>query len=391
MLVLVLLGTSTLSVSVARADTTDCTGLNTIPTGNPLYDVENSNAPGGSGCLTVTSNGTGAYRVDSTAFNPSAPQAPAQQFIGYKAIYTGCKFGVCLEPQYPALASSLVSEPTNWAFNFNAATGMKDAVYDMYFNTKPVEHAVPDGAELMVWLNHTSNLQLQGAGTLPDVTIENQLWHVSSVVKTTALGTWNRIVFELANPTTNVTGLDMAPFIKQAESYGVISPNWYQQALEAGFEIWTAAIHRYRRRRSRRPRRRSPARPRPAVAAEPAAVAALAAWRHRRRRWRHYRQGSHQADDHPVTPGLLGHLLEAQVHRASADRRSLGERVRLCVRQRQGQARHGQGGSRAEGPRATQEDHDHGKDAPRHRLQGNADRPDDRVVDVHRTRRRQLG
>jgi Glycosyl hydrolase family 12 len=238
-LTLLLVLTTALGVSAARADTTDCTGLNTIPTGNPLYNVENSNAPGGSACVTVTSNGTGAYRVGSTSFNSSAPEAPAQQFIGYKAIYTGCKFGPCLEPQYPALASSIISEPTNWSFSFNA-TGMKDAVYDMYFNTTTGEPAVPTGAELMVWLNHTSNLQLQGAGTLPDVTIENQVWHVSSVLKTTPLGSWNRIAFELANPTTSVTGLDMVPFIKQAESYGVISPNWYEQALEAGFEIWSS-------------------------------------------------------------------------------------------------------------------------------------------------------
>jgi uncharacterized membrane protein YgcG len=237
-LMLVMLGTTTLGVSAARADTQDCLGSNTIPTGSPLYNVENSNAPGGSACVNVSSAGTGAFQVLSASFNPAAPNAPAQQFIGFKAIYTGCKFGPCLEPQYPALASSIISEPTNWSFNFNPS-GMKDAVYDMYFNTTPTEQAVPTGAELMVWLNHTANLQLEGAGTLPDVTIENQLWHVSSVVKTTSLGSWNRIVFELATPTTSVTGLDMAPFIKQAESYGAISPNWYQQALEAGFEIWT--------------------------------------------------------------------------------------------------------------------------------------------------------
>jgi uncharacterized membrane protein YgcG len=238
-LMLLLLSTTALGVSTAHASTVDCTGLNTIATGNPLYNVENSNAPGGSACVNVSSAGTGAYQVLSTAFDPTAPEANKDApFIGYKAIYTGCKFGSCLEPQYPALASSIISEPTNWAFNFDT-TGMKDAVYDMYFNTTPTEQAVPTGAELMVWLNHTSNLQLQGAGTLPPVMIENQLWYVSSVVKTTSLGSWNRIVFERETPTTSATGLDMAPFIKQAESYGAISPNWYQQALEAGFEIWT--------------------------------------------------------------------------------------------------------------------------------------------------------
>jgi Glycosyl hydrolase family 12 len=237
-LALVLLGTTAVGVSTAHADATDCTGANVMSTGNPLYAVENSNSPGGSACLTVSSNGTNSYRVDSTSFNPNAPQAPAQPFVGYKAAFTGCKAGVCLEPQYPALASSIVSEPTNWSFNF-ASSGEYDAVYDMFFNTTPTQQGLPTGAELMVWLNHTSDLQLQGAGTLPDVTIEGQVWHVSSVVKTTSLGSWNRIVFERATPTTSVTGLDMAPFIQQAESYGAISPNWYEQDLEAGFEIWS--------------------------------------------------------------------------------------------------------------------------------------------------------
>jgi hypothetical protein len=240
-LVLVLLGTSTLGVSAAKADTTDCTGAGSISTGNPLYAVENSNAPGGSACLTASSNGLGSYRVDSTSFNPSAPQAPSQQFVGYKAIYTGCKHNVCLEPQYPALASSILSEPTNWSFNFNSS-GEYDAVYDMYFNTTPTQQPLPTGAELMVWLNHTSNLAIEDAGTEPNVTIEGQQWEVSSVLKTTSLGSWNRIIFSRINPTTSVSNLDMAPFIQAAEADGAVSPSWYEQDLEAGFEIWSGGV-----------------------------------------------------------------------------------------------------------------------------------------------------
>src|ERR1700712_2547714 len=114
-LTLALLSVTALGASAARAAVTqDCTGSGALSTGSPFYAVENSNAPGGSACVSVNSNATGAYRVDSTAFNASAPQAPAQPFVGYKAIYTGCKHGFCLEPQYPALASSILSEPTNW-------------------------------------------------------------------------------------------------------------------------------------------------------------------------------------------------------------------------------------------------------------------------------------
>jgi hypothetical protein len=227
-LTLLLLGTSAL-------------GADAISTGSPLYAVQNSNGPGGAACLTVSSNATGAFRVNSTSFHPNAPLAPAQPFIGFKAIYTGCRHGFCLEPHYPALASSITSEPTSWTYNWNtvAPGGMYDAVYDMNFTKTSVEQTLPTGAELEVWLNHTSNLKLEGAGTLPDVEIDGAFWHISVVYKKTPLGNWNRIAFERVDPTTSVTGLDMAPFIRRAESYGAISPNWYQQNLEAGFEIWS--------------------------------------------------------------------------------------------------------------------------------------------------------
>ena len=215
-----------------------------ITTVSPFYDVENSGSPGGSACITVSSTAE-AFHVDSTGFNPSAPGAPASPFVGYKAIYTGCKHGACLEPAYPALASAIESEPTSWTFssNFAQISGQFDAVYDAFFNTTPTQQDNPTGAELMVWLNYAGGAELGGT-ELPDVTIEGQTYHVWSEYKSVDGSSWTRIAFQRtsADLTTSVSNLDIAPFIQAAMADGAIEPGWYQQDLEAGFEIWQGGV-----------------------------------------------------------------------------------------------------------------------------------------------------
>jgi hypothetical protein len=216
-----------------------------LSTVSPFYDVENSGSPGGSACLTVSSTAE-AFHIVSTSFDPSAPSAPPSPFVGYKAIYTGCKHGACLEPAYPALASAIQSEPTNWTFssNFQQISGQFDAVYDAFFNTTATQQDNPTGAELMVWLNYTSGETNLGGTELPDVTIEGQTYHVWSAFKSVGSSNWTRIAFQRTSTdlTTSVSNLDMAPFIQAAMADGAIEPSWYQQDLEAGFEIWQGGV-----------------------------------------------------------------------------------------------------------------------------------------------------
>ena len=217
-----------------------------VATANPFYDVENTSSAGGTACLTVSSTAE-AFHVDSTNWNPSAPGADSSDpFIGFKAIYTGCKNGSCLEPGYPAVASSIVSEPTSWTFssNFSSISGQFDAIYDSFFNTTPTQQYLPTGAELMVWMNYTSGESALGGSQLPDTTIGGQTYHVWSAVKTAGARTWNRIAFQRTstNKTTSVSNLDMANFVQAAIADGAIQPGWYQQDLEAGFEIWSGGV-----------------------------------------------------------------------------------------------------------------------------------------------------
>jgi hypothetical protein len=234
--------------SASAAGGQSCTGGGNpvIATVNPLYNVENTNSPGGSACVTVSASAE-AFHVDSTSWNPAAPGADTTDpYIGFKAIYTGCKNKACLEPEYPALAGSVVSEPTSWTFssNFSQISGQFDAIYDAFFNTTPTQQYLPTGGELEVFLNYTSAESALGGTQLPDFTANGQTYHVWSVVKTAGARTWTRIAFQRTstNKTTSVSNLDMATFIQAAIADGAINPSWYQQDLEAGFEIWQGGV-----------------------------------------------------------------------------------------------------------------------------------------------------
>ena len=195
---------------------------------------------GGSTCLTAGSSGT-TFSVVSSAYSASANDGNVQfnDFTGYMAIFTGCKYGVCLEHNYPIEASLIRRELSSWSFDFSSS-GKYDATYDMFFNKTIAPGKVPTGGEVMIWLNH-HNVDL-GGPQLPDVTIGGIQWHVFSASRTTPTGNWNRIAFERVVPTSAVRDLDIALFIQAAMTDGAIAPDWYQQELEAGFEIWSGGV-----------------------------------------------------------------------------------------------------------------------------------------------------
>jgi cellulose 1,4-beta-cellobiosidase len=231
--------------SASAAGGVTCTGQENpiVTTQNPFYNVENFNSSGGSACLDVSSTAE-QFRVYNT-------RSSSGQYIGFKTIYTGCENGACLEPQYPALVSSIESEPTSWSFssNFSQINGQFDAIYDSFFNTTaflnnkaPTEPANPTGAELEIFMNYTSAEDSLGGQELPaPVTIEGEPYNVWIALKTVDGDSWTRIAFQRtsANLTTDVSNLDIEPFIQQAVADGAIQSDWYQQDLDAGFEIWS--------------------------------------------------------------------------------------------------------------------------------------------------------
>ncbi len=222
-----------LGTSTAAAAQTCANG--TYPTGNPAYQVRIADDPTGSACLTIGTTDS-SFTVNSTS--NTSPTSDALRYTGFYSAYTGCN-GPCYETNYEQPISSYQSLTASWSFNnFGAATpGKYDGVIDMFINTNTIQPvAQPSGAEVMVWLNH-QNIELTGP-QLPDQTIGGVAYHVFSVLKTTALGSWNRIAFERVTPVSSVSNLDLVPFLQAAEADGAVLPSWYLQYSTAGFEIW---------------------------------------------------------------------------------------------------------------------------------------------------------
>jgi hypothetical protein len=219
--------------ATANAAATCASG--SYPTGNPAYQVRIANDPTGSTCLTIGTTDS-SFTVNRTS--NSSPPTDASRYTGFDSVYTGCN-GPCFQANYERPVSSYQNILTSWSFsNFGAATpGKYDGVIDMFLNTNTTQPvAEPNGAEVMVWLNH-SNIELTGQ-QLPDQKIDRTKYHVFSVRNTTSLGGWNQIAFERVNPVSSVSNFDLVPFLQAAESDGAVLPNWYLQYTTAGFGIW---------------------------------------------------------------------------------------------------------------------------------------------------------
>ena len=120
---------------------------------------------------------------------------------------------------------------TSWT-TAQPGTGAYDVAYDIWFNRAPGTSGQPDGAELMIWLNHNGPVQPFG-----------------SRVSTAAIGgrsydvwfgkqAWNTISYSMVTGTTSVRDLDIGKFAADALRRGYIRKSWYLIDVEAGFELW---------------------------------------------------------------------------------------------------------------------------------------------------------
>jgi cellulose 1,4-beta-cellobiosidase len=120
---------------------------------------------------------------------------------------------------------------TSWA-TAQPGTGAYDVAYDIWFNRAAGTSGQPDGAELMIWLNHNGPVRPFG-----------------SHVATAAIGgrsydiwfgkqAWNTISYSMVTGTTSVRNLDIGKFTADALRRGYIKKSWDLIDVEAGFELW---------------------------------------------------------------------------------------------------------------------------------------------------------
>jgi hypothetical protein len=109
-----------------------------------------------------------------------------------------------------------------------------NAAYDIWFNQTSTLTSQPNGAEVMIWLNHQGVIQPFGS-RVATVAINGAQYEVW----TGNQSAWRIVSYVASSPVTAVTNLNLMPFFQDAVSRRSLDPSWWVIDIEFGFEIWT--------------------------------------------------------------------------------------------------------------------------------------------------------
>ena len=223
-----------LAAGSAQAAATSLTGTQSRPVAGGAYTVENDEW--GSGAPeAITTNGHAGFAVRNSSIDNATNAAPG----GYPSIYAGCHWGNCTHGglgAHPVPVTRLTvpgTVTTSWKTRQPGGSAAYDAAYDLWFNRTPAATGQPNGAELMVWLNHHGGVQPFGSkvGTVTIGGVSYQVWEGAQ--------SWgDTISYVMASPTTSVSNLDVGALAADAVRRGYIRTSWYLIDVEAGFELW---------------------------------------------------------------------------------------------------------------------------------------------------------
>jgi hypothetical protein len=178
-------------------------------------------------CISV--NGAG-FTVTRSEHNIATSGSPA----AYPSLFKGCHWTDCTTNSgMPIQVSQIQNATINWSVSL-PSSGTYNVTTEAWFKTNNTP-GQPDGAELMIWINHAGSVQ-PGGSQIGTVTINGTSWQVWYA----SIG-WNFITYKTTSPTTSVN-LDYKPFIQDAMSRGYIQNGWYMMDIEAGFEIWQGGV-----------------------------------------------------------------------------------------------------------------------------------------------------
>ena len=232
-----LLGTAAVTVLAAgsaHAATTPLSGMQSRPVAGGAYTLQNNEWGSGAPEIVAT-NGNVGFTVTNSSINNATNAAPG----GYPSIYAGCHWGNCTSGglgTHPVQITTLTSPgtvTTSWKTTQPGGSAAYDVAYDLWFNRMPAATGQPDGAELMVWLNHHGPIQPFGSqvGTATIGGVSYQVWEGGQP--------WgDTITYVMASPATSVRDLDVGALASDAVRRGYIRMSWYLIDVEAGFELW---------------------------------------------------------------------------------------------------------------------------------------------------------
>jgi hypothetical protein len=158
--------------------------------------------------------------------------------VAYPNIFVGCSWGICTSGSgLPLKVSAIKSLSTTWHTTMKSK-GTWSAGYDIWFDRHPSKSGQSGGAELMIWLNARGST----AGSWPVVKIDGVGWYLEHWVTSGHGKHWNYIQFRRVKGTTEVTNLNIKPFIATAHTHRLIARRWWLTSVMAGFEIWRGGV-----------------------------------------------------------------------------------------------------------------------------------------------------
>jgi len=216
----------------AQAATSTLCQSQTASVSGGTYIVQN-NEWGSSAPECITTDGSADFTVANSSISNATNGAPG----GYPSIYQGCHWGACSAgglSTSPVQASAITAGKvtTGWSTT-QTGSGAYDVAYDIWFNQASTTNGQPNGAELMIWLNHNGSVQPFGSQVATGASIGGRGYNVWFGNQG-----WNTISYTMTTGATSVSGLDLAPLVQDAMSRGYIQPSWWLIDIEAGFELW---------------------------------------------------------------------------------------------------------------------------------------------------------
>jgi glycosyl hydrolase family 12 len=223
-----------LAAGSAHATTRSLGAMQSTPVAGGAYTVQN-NEWGSGAPESITTNGSAGFTVTNSSIDNATNGAPGS----YPSIYAGCHWGNCTHGglgAHPVQVTRLTTPQTvttSWKTRQPGGSAAYDVAYDLWFNRTPAATGQPDGAELMVWLDHHGPVQPFGSqvGTATIGGVSYQVWEGAQ--------SWgDTISYVMASPTTSVKDLDVGALAADAVRRGYIRTSWYLIDVEAGFELW---------------------------------------------------------------------------------------------------------------------------------------------------------
>ncbi len=222
-----------LPAASSGAATTKLCNSQSAPVDGGAYTIGNNEWGSGSPEC-ITTDGKPDFKVANSSIESGRSSPPG----GYPAIYKGCHWGACTSgSRLPIRVSAIRADTdrvtTSWRTRQPGGTNVYNVAYDIWFNQTPSTGGAPNGAELMIWLNHRGHVHPFGKKVASKVSIRGRRYDVWFGKQS-----WNTVTYTMTTAATSVSNLDLRAFVADAVRRGYIRTSWYLIDVEAGFELW---------------------------------------------------------------------------------------------------------------------------------------------------------